>query len=182
MAIMFNRQDYDPKQQAIDWLANYSELLGPLPTEDEITAATQPTNYGQETPPPNSVPQNISGLLDPNVSEDGLQVQEPQTPTAPMPQQGVEDLEAMAGDASATAAEMGRAGQEMANQSIQNAGAKRQALTQVSQQAAQQALQQNKGGGLLGSLLGNWLGGVGSRALGTVGDTFNKAFKIKGRA
>lgn len=199
MAIMFDDTNRwvpdDYQQEELNrFLNNYygrthDGLLGTLPNDDEnpamFTDAAQFLNSGAPEQP--QVPELPQGIVE-SSDEGGLQLQEPQTPAAPTPQQGVEDLKGMLGSASETAAEMGREGQEQANSLIANAGAKRQALTQASQQAAQQALQQNKGGGLLGSLLkigintalGNWLGGVGSKALGTFGNALNKAFKIKG--
>lgn len=112
-----------------------------------------------------------------------------ESPNAPVTPQAPEAANGIAGIAQPT-----RGGSDMAENMIQVAQEavlpSNNLLAQRRQadEAANKEALSKKGGGLLGGLLkmglnyalGNWLGGVGSRALGTVGDAFNKAFKIKG--
>ena len=119
---------------------------------------------------------------------DGLQSTfQAQTPNAPVAPTAPEAADTIPGI-------VPEGGSDIAKEMVENGQASQlqgngmlNALRQADLNAIQSEDQRNKGGGLLGSLLkigintalGNWLGGVGSRALGTVGDGFNKAFKIK---
>lgn len=122
---------------------------------------------------------------DSRTREGGFQAQAPNAPVAPEAPQaegmpGVVQPTTSAADIAKEAAEAGE-GSRLPNTGML------ERLNNNAQEALAQA-GQKKGGGLLGTLLkigintamGNWLGAVGGKALGTVGDAFNKAFKIKG--